>query len=741
MKNPTKSRRILVTAGLPYANGPIHIGHLVEYLQADFYTRFQKMRENECLYICGDDTHGAPIMVAAKNQGLTPKELVARGAQEHLKDFKDFLIDFSHYGSTDSVENKELCDDFYRKIQKNEHLTRRPVGQLYCPKDKMFLPDRFVKGSCPNCKTGDQYGDSCDNCGATYSPADMSDAVCSHCGSKPEKKETEHIFFKLNSFKSYLQEWLPEHTSPEITKKMLEWFNEDLRDWDISRDEPYFGFAIPGEVGKYFYVWVDAPMGYISTTAQWCKLNNRSLDDFWPKIGKSLSANSSNNQTSKSDVHPDKSSSGPIQTEIYHFIGKDIVYFHTLFWPSFLKAADYTSPTMVFVHGMLMVNGQKMSKSKGTFIAARTYLNHLDPEYLRYYYGSKLSAGMDDLDLNFDDFVGKVNGDLVGKIANLGSRSAQLLTKKMDGVLGTPEPEGFKLIQTAQLKSESIAAYFDAREFSKALHEIRDIVDLANKYFDEAAPWKSLATNPSLTKSILTTTLNLFRIVCIYLKPIVPKFSRQVEILFSESDWKWRDALNLGVDKKISEFHHLATRIEPEKIAMIIEESKKMNEQTKAKSVVSATTATSAPTATATAATNATAAGTSAATAPTATTVSSNTIGIDDFMKVDLRIGEIVEAEEIKEADKLLRLKVQLGPDYGIRQIIAGIKSAYKPADLVGRKVVVVANLQPRKMKFGMSEGMILAASNEKGDLFVVEPDARTFGETKGIASIGCKVK
>jgi methionyl-tRNA synthetase len=634
------------------------------------------MRGHQCTYVCADDTHGTPIMVRAREQGITPEQLIAQSYEEHTKDFKDFQIEFAHYGSTNSKENRELCEEFYKKMNGKGHITKRSIDQLYCNHDKMFLPDRFVKGTCPNCSAKDQYGDSCDVCGATYSPAEMKDTYCSICGTTPVTKASEHIFFKLNDFKKYLQEWLPKHTQTEVSKKMMEWFNEDLRDWDISRDEPYFGFAIPGEDKKYFYVWVDAPMGYVSTTKQWCDKTGHNFDEIWRKEG----------------------------AEVYHFIGKDITYFHTLFWPALLKAADFRTPTQVFVHGHLMVNGEKMSKSKGTFIAARTYLNHLNPEFLRYYYATKLNGSVDDIDLNMDDFISRVNSDLVGKITNLASRGAQMLKKKMDGFMTTPDERGQELILLAHAKSEEIAKHYEARDFAKATNEIRALADEANRYFDEKAPWKTLESDPAGTKQVLTTTLNLFRTLSIYLKPVLPYYTAKVEKLFNEKPYTWADARKVLQNMVIEDYEHLANRIEADKVKAMVEESRALNEklaqQKKAASTAPAKIA-----------------------ADDRNAEKPSEIEFDDFMKIDLRVAQILEAEEIKEADKLLRLKVDIGGGQ-TRQIIAGIKSAYSPEKLVGRHVLVCANLKPRKMKFGMSEGMVLAAGDGGSDLYVLSPDS-----------------
>lgn len=677
-------RKILMTTALPYANGYIHLGHLVEYLQADFWNRFQNMRGHECLYICADDTHGTPIMVKARELGITPEELIAQSYREHTTDFRDFQVEFAHYGSTNSEENRVLIEYFYKKFQEGQHIVTRTIQQLYCNFDKMFLPDRFVKGTCPNCGAKEQYGDSCDVCGATYSPADMKDVHCSLCGTTPVLKDSESIFFKLNDFKKYLSEWIPQHCAPDISKKMLEWFNEDLHDLDISRDEPYFGFAIPGTNNKkFFYVWVDAPMGYMSTTDQWAKSHGKTLTDLWQDPSR----------------------------EIYHFIGKDIARFHTIFWPAFLKAADFKAPNQVFVHGHLMVNGEKMSKSKGTFIAARTYLNHLNPESLRYYYATKLNGSAEDIDLNLEDFVTRVNSDLVGKITNLASRGAQMLKKKMDGLMSAPDAPGEDLIRFAQSKSEDIAKHFEARDFVKATNEIRALADKANQYFDEKAPWKTLDSDPVATKQVLTTTLNVFRILSIYLKPILPYYTAKVEKLFGEKPYAWADAQKILLGTGIQDYEHLASRIEADKVKAMVEESRALNEKLSAQKKTTTAAPGAAPTAVTPPA------------APSAAGEKPALIDFEEFMKVDLRIATIVAAEEIKEADKLLRLQVDIGSGE-TRQIIAGIKAAYAPEKLVGRQVLVCANLKPRKMKFGVSEGMVLAAGEGGSNLFVLSPDA-----------------
>ncbi len=542
-----KKRTIVATSALPYANGDIHIGHLVEYLQTDFWTRFQKMRGHKCLYICADDTHGTPIMIRARQENIPPEELIARSQQEHVRDFTDFEVEFDNYSSTNSPLNRDFSNTLFKAMENNGHIIIRSVDQYYCEHDKMFLPDRFVKGTCPQCKADNQYGDSCDACGAAYSSSEVINPKCSTCGAIPIVKASEHLFFKLNDFKDFLKAWIPKHTPRDTANKLLEWFNEDLRDWNISRDAPYFGFEIPGHKGKFFYVWLDAPVGYMASTKEWCIKNNSSFEDMW---------------NSK-------------ESEIYHFIGKDIVRFHCLFWPANLHNGGFKTPDQVFVHGFLTVNGEKMSKSKGTFIKARTYLDHLDPMYLRFYYATKLNSSADDLDLNFDDFISRVNSDLVGKITNLASRGAQMLNKQLDSEIGSLDIDGKQLVQAAQAKSETIANYFEAREFSKGLVEIRELADQANRYFDEKTPWLSIKTNPESTRPVLSATLNLFRLIAIYLKPILPQYVSNVEKLFGEQPYTWEHSQTILEKCRINTYEYLASRIEKKQIDSIIEATRK----------------------------------------------------------------------------------------------------------------------------------------------------------------------
>lgn len=695
MKAPAKR---LVTMALPYANGAIHIGHLVGYMQADFWVRWNKMNGRDCIYICGDDTHGTPIMVKARELGITPEEFVGKSYSEHVQDFSDFGIKFDNYGSTNSDENRKLAEEFYIKMRDAGHTNVRPREQLWCDHDKMFLPDRFVKGVCPKCGALEQYGDSCDTCGSTYAATDLKNPHCAICGSVPSLKSSDTISFKLSDFREFLAKWVPEHAPLEVANKLAEWINGELLDWDISRDAPYFGFKIPGFDSKYFYVWLDAPIGYISSSEQWCnspagRAGGYTVNDYWLPV-----------------------EAGGKPAEIYHFIGKDIIKFHCLFWPAMLKTAGRKLPSAIFVNGFLTVNGEKMSKSKGTFVSARAYLNHLDPSYLRYYFASKLNSQLQDIDLGLEDFANRVNSDLVGKITNLGSRGAQMLSKRLGGTMAKSlDADGAALLSRAQRRQAIIGEHFEKRDFAKALGEIREIADDANKYFDEKAPWNLIKTDEEQTRQVLTSTLNVFRLIAINLKPILPEYSDKVAQLLGEKSYAWTDGEKVLTGTKVGEYSHLATRIEKANIDQMIESSKE-----EVKKVTDTRTAANpgtkpAPTAA------------KSAPATSAALAEAGVLDIETFGKVDLRIGKIVKAEAIPEADKLLKLQIDLGP-LGTRQIFAGIKAAYDPAKLEGRLTVVVANLAPRKMKFGMSEGMVLAASDPAGgggkDLFILSPDA-----------------
>lgn len=655
-------RRIVVTSALPYANGAIHLGHLVEYLQTDFWVRFQKMRGNECVYICADDTHGTPVMVRARKEGIAPEELIAKSHKLHADDFSGFGVKFDNYYTTNSEENRAFCHEIYAKMVQKGALSSKMMPQMYCGKDKMFLPDRFIKGICPKCSAPDQYGDSCDKCGATYEPTDLIEPKCAICSSSPVMKDSEHLYFELEPYKEYLRQWLPEHTSQDVARKLMEWFGEPLRGWDISRDAPYFGFEIPGRPGKYFYVWLDAPVGYMASLKNWCDSRGLSFDDYWRNPS----------------------------TEIYHFIGKDIVRFHCLFWPSMLNVGEFRSPTKVFVHGFLTVNGEKMSKSKGTFISARTYLDHLDPEYLRFYYGCKLSGSTDDIDLNLDDFVSRVNSDLVGKITNLASRGAQMLHKNLGGQAGSMDDGGHLIWKEASSKSEEIASLYEKREFGQVMTLVREIAEETNRYFDMKTPWTLVKTEPEEARKVLTAILNIFRVMAIYLKPILPEYAKKVEKLFGEPPYSWEDASREFTDRPVGKYEYLAVRVDPKAVETMVEASKPKE---------------------------------SAAPAPVpAIAPIAPEIKIEDFALSDLRVALIKDAAPVEGSDKLLKLTVDLG-EGRTRTIFSGIRKFFSPGDLAGRKAVVVANLAPRKMRFGVSEGMLVTAENPDGSLSFVSPE------------------
>lgn len=648
---------MLVTTALPYANGDIHIGHILEHIQADIWCRFHRMQGIDCRFFCADDTHGTPIMVSAQAQNITPEELIAKSYDNHYRDLTGFLVEYDNYYTTNSEENKQLIYEIYEALKNKNHIETKTIQQAYCEHDKMFLPDRFVKGTCPKCGAKEQFGDACEVCSHTYSTAELKDSYCTLCKNPPTQKQSEHLFFKLGDFQDFLKAWVKDHTQSEISNKLNEWLDQDLKSWDISRDKPYFGFEIPGYKEKYFYVWVDAPVGYMASTLNWCNKNNQNFADWWKNK----------------------------DTKIYHFIGKDIVYFHTLFWPGMLEASGFNTPEKVFVHGFVKVNGEKMSKSKGTFINAKTFLNHLSPEYLRYYYASKLSLNVDDLDLNLNDFMSRVNSELVGKITNLASRGAQMLGKRLDGIVVPLKSEEAKeLVKMAQSKSEIIAKAYTDLNFHKALTEIRTIADEANKYFDQKQPWNLIKEDPESTKEVLSAIINVFRIITIYLKPVLPSYALQVEKLFNDKPYTWDDTKHLLENKKINEYTHLMGRIDKKAIDAMIEEEKS---QTKEK--------------------------------PKKT---ESFIEIDDFLKVDLRVGLVESVEPVEGADKLLKLIIDLGP-MGKKQVFAGIKSNYSEETLKGKLVATVVNLKPRKMKFGVSEAMVLAGSGKKGGPRVLLPD------------------
>ena len=659
------SRKIAVTSALPYANGPIHLGHLVEYIQSDIWVRFQRMRGHRCIYVCADDAHGTPIMLKAQQGGVTPEALIERIGSEHRRDFDAFHIGFDNYYTTHSDENRELSTLIYERLREAGHIASRTIRQAFDPVEKLFLPDRFIKGTCPRCGAEDQYGDACEVCGATYTPAELKNPVSAISGAVPVERESLHYFFALGHFEEWLRRWIRDGRLQEATRhKLDEWFEQGLQSWDISRDAPYFGFEIPDAPGKYFYVWLDAPIGYMASFKNLCSRRaDLDFDDFW----------------------------GPeSDAEVYHFIGKDIVYFHALFWPAMLKGAGFRQPSGIFAHGFLTVNGQKMSKSRGTFIKASTWLEHLPAEYLRYYFAGKLSGAVEDLDLNLDDFVNRINADLVGKYVNIASRSAGFIHKRGGGRLGgeldTPE-----LIDEFARAREEIAALYEERNFSQAMRRIMALADRANQYVNDRQPWviaRESGRDAEL-QAICTTALNLFRILTVYLKPVLPVTAANAERFLDCGELAWDDVQRPLRDHPVRRFKPLLSRVEPAAVEAMLQASKEDM---------------------------------AASQQPAGTrTQESGAISIDDFARVDLRVARIVRAERVDGADKLLRLTVDLGGEH--RQVFAGIKAAYAPDTLEGRLTVVVANLAPRKMRFGTSEGMVLAAGPGGRDIFLLSPD------------------
>ncbi len=664
----SSQRNILVTSALPYANGPIHIGHLVEYIQTDIWTRFQQMCGHDCIYICADDSHGTPIMLKAQQEGITPEELIAKVKIEHEKDFADFYINFNNYHSTHSEENKVHATRIYQRLKENGHITTKTVIDLYDPHEKVFLPDRFVKGECPKCHTKDQYGDNCEACGTTYTPADLINPYSSLSGATPIEKENLHYFFKLSDFKDMLHEWInSEHLQPEITNKLKEWFESGLQDWDISRDAPYFGFEIPDAPDKYFYVWLDAPIGYMASLQQFCDREGKSFDNYW-KID--------------SDY------------EVYHFIGKDIAYFHMLFWPAMLHGANYRIPTAVYCHGFLTVDGQKMSKSRGTFIKARTYLDHLNPEYLRYYFAAKLGAGVNDIDLNLEDFQQRVNSDVVGKLVNIASRCAGFIYKKYDGRLTSKFIDDCKTIfKEASQKNGDIKTFYESRKYSEAMRAVMNLADITNQVIDNYKPWERIKddANKDEVHQVCSFGLNMYRLLIGYLKPVMPELAEKSE-QFLNTKITWNDLASgnpLSEGHQINKFKPLITRIEKESVEKMVEASKQDT------------------------------------TPPVASDPINEEITFEDFAKLDFRVARIAKADHVEGADKLLKLTLELGESTGNikKTVFAGIKSAYSPEDIEGRLTVVVANLAPRKMRFGLSEGMVLAAGPGNKDIFLLQPD------------------
>lgn len=664
-------RKILVTSALPYANGPLHIGHLMEYTQTDIWARFQRLRGNECYFVCADDAHGTPIMLRAQQEGITPEELIADMWQRHKQDFDGFNISFDNYYTTHSDENRYYAEYIYKAVRDAGHIDRRVIKQAYDAEAKMFLPDRFIKGECPKCGTADQYGDNCESCGATYSPVDLKNAVSAISGSTPVEKESEHYFFKLGNFEEFLLDFLKSGAvQKEIANKQMEWFESDkgLADWDISRDAPYWGFKIPDTDDKYFYVWLDAPVGYLASFKNLCDREGIDFDEF-------LNADST--------------------AEMHHFIGKDIAYFHTLFWPALLHGAGFRLPTGVHCHGFLSVNGAKMSKSRGTFIQAESYLRHLNPEWLRYYFASKLSNSVDDIDLNLEDFIQRVNSDLVGKVVNIASRCAGFINKRFDNKLADQLPEP-ALYQELADAADSIADLYEKRRYSQVVREIMALADKANQYVDEQKPWVLIKdeARQAEVQGICTQGINMFRAIITYLKPVVPQLAADAEAFLNAGELNWGSVQSPLLGSEITKFKALMTRAEQKMVDAMLEDNQAAMPAPAAEAAVSGALADD---------------------------PISETINYDDFAKVDLRVVKIVKAEQVEGAAKLLQLTLDLGGE--TRNVFAGIKSAYDPADLEGKMTVMVANLAPRKMRFGVSEGMVLAAGPGGADLFVLNPD------------------
>jgi methionyl-tRNA synthetase len=661
-----KKRQILVTSALPYANGAIHLGHMLEYIQTDIWARFQRAQGHECYFAWADDAHGTPVMLWARAEGKAPEELIDMMNEQHKGDFRAFGISFDNYSSTHSEYNRELVEHIYRQLDAGGHIDRRDIEQLYDEQEGMFLPDRFIRGTCPKCGAEDQYGDSCESCGSTYSPTDLINPRSAVSGTPPIMKKSEHYFFRLSEFEEQLRQWMASGAlQAEIANKLQEWFTDGLRDWDISRDAPYFGFRIPGTEDKYFYVWVDAPVGYLASFRELCARRGLDFDAWW---------------------------SPGSEAEVHHFIGKDIVYFHTLFWPAMLMGAGFRTPTAVYAHGFLTVDGAKMSKSRGTFIRARTYLDHLHPDYLRYYFAAKLGAGTGDIDLNLEDFVQRVNADVVGKVVNIASRCAGFIQRRFEGRLADtlPQPELYARFTAARA---AIASDFEERNYQSAIRRIMALADEANRYIDEEKPWQAIKEEHRLQEvhDVCTQGINLFRVLMAYLAPVLPFTADRAAAFLGIplDDWRRIDEPLLGVP--LNTFQALLTRIDPIKVKAMIEDSKE-SLQPAAASAPRSKVAELAP-----------------------------EITIDDFTRIDLRIARIITAEVVEDADKLLRLTLDIGSE--TRTVFAGIRSAYDPADLEGRLTVMVANLKPRKMRFGTSEGMVLAAGSGGSDLFILEPD------------------
>lgn len=661
------SRKILLTSALPYANGPIHLGHMLEHIQTDIWARFQNQRGNLCIAVCADDTHGTAIMLRAEREGITPEQLIEKTNRDHRKDFEDFLVKYDNYYSTHSEENRTLSEFIYKECKAKGVIKTRNISQAYDPEKKMFLADRYIKGTCPKCGAEDQYGDNCEVCSSTYSPSDLINPKSVVSGATPIQKDSEHYFLSVSDYTEMLQKWTRSGTLNEaVANKLAEWLDTGLQDWDISRDAPYFGFEIPDAPGKYFYVWLDAPVGYMASFKNLCdRTEGLEFDEYW-KHGS--------------------------ETELYHNIGKDIIAFHALFWPVMLETSGFRKPTGVWAHGYVTVNGEKMSKSRGTFIMARTYLEHLNPEYLRYYYAAKLGNGVEDLDLNLDDFIQKVNTDLVNKVVNIASRCAGFV-KKSGGTLSNTvsEPELYQQFVDA---GDNIAELYENREYAKALRQIMALADKANEYIQDKAPW-SLSKQEGTEQEVLNICsmgINLFRAIITYLAPVVPEMAEKAQAFLNLTDLNWQSVSTPLTGHGINKFKPLMVRIEKDKVEAMTEATKKAAEIEAAKTGAAPAKAKKANKAMA----------------------ESNEITFDDFIKVDLRVAKVIKADHVEGADKLLSLTLDVGEEIGERHVFSGIKSKYQPEDLVGKNLVLVANLAPRKMKFGLSEGMVLAAGDKE---------------------------
>jgi len=694
-------RRILVTAALPYANGHIHLGHLVEHVQTDIWVRFQKLRGHRCIYICADDTHGTSVMISARKAGVSEEEFIAEMQKAHERDFAEFGIEFDNYGSTHSPENRALCAEIWKSVNEAGLVVEKEVEQLYDPEEETYLADRFVRGTCPVCQSPDQYGDHCDKCLSNYSPKELIDPKSTLSGATPELRTAAHKFIRLENLHDFLEQWTQsgEHLQPEVANYLKGHFlGEPLRDWDVTRPPKYFGLEIPDFPGNYWYVWFDAPIGYMASTKQWCDKHGENFDDWW-RDGHSTAGDQSN--------HGQRTKDNGQRTEIHHFIGKDITYFHTLFWPGMLKTAGFTLPTKVHIHGFLTVDGEKMSKSKGTFILASTYTKHLDPSYLWYFFAAKLGPRLDDLDLNFEEFKSKIDSDLVGKVVNIASRCAKFIAGRN---LADEYPKDGGLFELGKAAGKRIAEFYENRDTNSAMREILLLADRANQFIETQEPWK-LRKDESRAeelRDICTVGLNLFRQIVVYLAPVLPRLAEQTGELLNAPIEHWDDSQTPLQGTPVNEFQHMLQRVDPQKVEAMIEESK--DTQADGSAVESSRPTTK-----------------SSSWADDASALEKEPLteaqcSFDDFMKVDMRVARVIEANHVEGADKLLQLKLSLGGDV-TRNVFAGIKGVYQPEDLVGRLVICCANLAPRKMRFGVSEGMVLASGPGGKDIYLLNPD------------------